>query len=345
MNTMSPADSNAHDILLSVCIPTYNRLDLLERAIRSVMAEPEHAHRIEIIVSDNSDNDKSKILVESLLNDWQGQWSYIHNDPPLYMVDNFNRSLKEGVGTYLMSLHDDDYLLPGALGKALSYLEDNQDKQVHLFGLNVVNSEEGLIKRQTFNKTQYLKPEDALWELISNSSFVRVPGIIMKREAWREFGFFRAEARNQCDLDLWLAAFSKYGVNCSKVVMSAYTVHTSSMTNLETFTAENVDNLMGLFSRADTSLLGDKRLSEGKALFFHKFIFAGLYRQLRWGNWGRAVKVAQLFDHDPIRQLAIPKRWSVPRQVLRILLGFNRGLSPALVPIMEPTRNSFFNKD
>ena len=338
------SDTTQTSPLLSICIPTYNRLDLLERAIRSVIAQPEHAQRIEIIVSDNSDNDKSKILVEDLLGDWQGQWSYIHNDPPLYMVDNFNRSLQAGVGEYLMSLHDDDYFLPGALGKALDYLEAHDDKHVHLFGLHVVNSEEGLIKRQAFDKVRYLEPEAALWELISDSSFVRVPGIIMKRETWAELGFFRAGARNQCDLDLWLAAFAKYGVNCSNVVMSAYTVHTGSMTNLETFTAENVDNLMGLFSRADTSLLSGKKLSEGKALFFHKFIFAGIYRQLRWGNWSRAVKVAQLFEHEPVRRLAVPKRWQLPRQILKILLGFNRGLKPSLVPAMESTRN-MFNKD
>ena len=326
--------------LLSVCVPTYNRVDLLERNLRSVIAQPELADKLEIVVSDNSDNDASEQLVKELLARWPGTWTYIRNDPPLYMVENFNRSLKEGKGTFLMSLHDDDYLLPGSLEKALAYLEARQDRHVHLFGIDVVDSEERVLKRQTFRRRSYLEPKQALWKLISNSSFVRVPGLIMKRDAWEEFGFFRPAARNQCDLDLWLVAFAKYGVNCSPVDLAAYTVHTGSMTNLETFTAENVDNLLGLFRRIDPQLVGPERLAAGKALFFHKFIFAGIYRQLRWGHWKRAVKVAQLFDHEPIRALATPMRWRLPRLVLKSLLDLNQAFTPSLPSVLERTKHT-----
>ena len=52
--------------LISCIIPTYNRVDSLERALKSLVKQDIGASNYEIIVSDNNSNDHTKQVVERL---------------------------------------------------------------------------------------------------------------------------------------------------------------------------------------------------------------------------------------------------------------------------------------
>ncbi len=61
-----PADGDAVPPL-SVCIPTRYRPDLLARALASVTkALPSDSRRVELIVSDNSDDSRSEVLCKEV---------------------------------------------------------------------------------------------------------------------------------------------------------------------------------------------------------------------------------------------------------------------------------------
>ncbi len=100
-------------------MPTRNRPELLERALRSVVAAVTPvAGQVEVTVSDGSDDDASGAVVHQLLTGWPGRHRYVWNRPPLPLVENLNRAIEISTGQWVMQLDDDDYLLPGA-GEAM----------------------------------------------------------------------------------------------------------------------------------------------------------------------------------------------------------------------------------
>lgn len=103
-------------ILVSICIPTYNRASLLLEAIDSVRAQSYWP--IEIIIADDSSNEDSEHALIDLIG--SGDFQYIHNIPPLGQADNVNKLFDLARGDLLVLLHDDDLLLPDALGELVN---------------------------------------------------------------------------------------------------------------------------------------------------------------------------------------------------------------------------------
>jgi glycosyltransferase involved in cell wall biosynthesis len=105
--------STAGHPLVSVCIPTYKRPAALERALRSVIAQDYDA--VEIVVSDDSPDALSEPVVERARGLTAFPIRYGRNDPKLGQNANVNRLFHEAGGAYLILLHDDDLLSPGAI--------------------------------------------------------------------------------------------------------------------------------------------------------------------------------------------------------------------------------------
>ncbi len=99
-------------MLISICIAAYNRPGFLRQAVHSVLAQ--HDSGCEVVITDDS----SDAGVEQLI---QQEWSwlptirYFRNAQRLGYPNNFNRAIRESGGEWIVTLADDDYLLPGAL--------------------------------------------------------------------------------------------------------------------------------------------------------------------------------------------------------------------------------------
>jgi glycosyltransferase involved in cell wall biosynthesis len=92
----------------SVLLPTRNRLDLLKGAIRSVLLQD--YDNWEIIVSDNCSDEDVAGYVASL-ND--SRIKYFRTLAPVAVTENWNYSLEQSSGDYIIMLGDDDSLLKG----------------------------------------------------------------------------------------------------------------------------------------------------------------------------------------------------------------------------------------
>ena len=122
-------------------MPTRNRPELFERALRSVVAAVTPvAREVEVAVSDGSDDDASGAVVHRLLTGWPGRHRYVWNRPPLPLVENLNRAIEISTGEWVMQLHDDDYLLPGA-GEAMleAIRRAGSSEAMLLFGVKIVD--------------------------------------------------------------------------------------------------------------------------------------------------------------------------------------------------------------
>jgi glycosyltransferase involved in cell wall biosynthesis len=297
--------------LLAVTMPTRNRPELLERALRSVIEALEPvAMQVEVAVSDGSDDDASGAVVHRLLTGWPGGLRYVRNRPPLPLVANMNRAVEISNGQWVMQLDDDDYLLPGA-GEAMieAIRRAGPGEAVLLFGVQIVDGQGVRRRDQRFRHEQYLGPKEALRRLLRNSSFVREPTAVVRRTALEEEGLFDTSIGGPADTDMWVRLFSRYGVRCLPQATCAYTIHeaaaTTGMWNPSTIKA-NAE----IFDRAVAGgVVPEPTVRRWQADWYHQFILAGAYRQLRLGRRAEAREVLQLFDQPDVRDVGVSPKW------------------------------------
>jgi glycosyltransferase involved in cell wall biosynthesis len=92
--------------LVTIGIPTYQRPELLRRALHSVVQQSYQNH--EIIVSDN---DSSENNIENIISDFRKinpRITYIKHKPTLGAINNFFYCLEKADGDFFMWLADDD---------------------------------------------------------------------------------------------------------------------------------------------------------------------------------------------------------------------------------------------
>ena len=105
---------------VTVAIPAYNRVELLTRAIASVLRQTYEP--TEILVVDNNSSDDLYSAVGSF-ND--SRIRYVRNDENIGMVPNWNRCLSLAQGDIINILHSDDELLPNSVQRAIdAFMED-----------------------------------------------------------------------------------------------------------------------------------------------------------------------------------------------------------------------------
>jgi glycosyltransferase involved in cell wall biosynthesis len=324
--------SCAHVVTLSICVPTFERPALLERALRSVIGGTnERADEVEIIVSDDSRDDYSALVCERLFATWRGRAQRIANRPGVGMVENFNRCVSLATGHYILILHDDDYLLPNGLVAVLDSTASGQDQHpVLLFGVDVVDDGGRLRRRQTFTKERSLPPQTALLNVLSNSSYVRFPGMVVRKDAYEAVGPFDVDLGGTTDLDMWIKLFALYGVTCVPRTVSAYTVHVEAHTT-GMFNPESIERISRIFERAKAKeILPPETIRRCGADFFAQFILAGAYRQLRVGNQREARRTLALANLPAVRAAGDSPRW------LPVWLAMH-GLVRAPLPLLTRT--------
>jgi hypothetical protein len=175
-----------------------------------------------------------------------------------------------------MILHDDDFFVPGGLGRLVDGLAELRGQYpVVLFGVKVVDDQERVMKRQIFRQDDYLSPHDALTQLFSNSSFVRFPAIAIQRDVFGQVGYFNPDCKEPCDLEMWMRLFAKHGVYCCRSVTVAYRVHSQALT-MGSFHGDTVRILLALFERlSELGMLTEREVERCKGLFFHSVCVGG----------------------------------------------------------------------
>lgn len=103
---------------VSIMIPTYNRPDYFEQTLRSALAQD--YPQVEILVCDNSTDDRTEQLIQKYLAD--PRLSYWRNRDAKTKADNFRPFERLAKGKYLQWLMDDDILAPQKLTQMVQVL-------------------------------------------------------------------------------------------------------------------------------------------------------------------------------------------------------------------------------
>jgi glycosyltransferase involved in cell wall biosynthesis len=144
--------------LLSICIPTYNRCDILDETLNKLFNNPDFVNEnIEVIVSDNCSTDRTKEIIAKY-----PLVKYYRNQENTSFF-NLTTVLSYATGKYIKLYNDTFNFHPNALGIMLSRIKMHEDKNINLFfypnflnnknNVKVINSISLFFKECSYNTT------------------------------------------------------------------------------------------------------------------------------------------------------------------------------------------------
>lgn len=111
------------NIQLSICVPTYNRCEKLERQLIFLRSELIGQTGVEVIVSDNCSPDKTPEVMSQFVDVFQ-----LHrNNQNVGLVGNLLVLLEKARGRHVWFVGDDDALRPGILKKVRALLRSDPE--------------------------------------------------------------------------------------------------------------------------------------------------------------------------------------------------------------------------
>jgi glycosyltransferase involved in cell wall biosynthesis len=200
-------------ILVTICIPAYNRCNYLGRAIRSVINQSFDKDKYEIIVVDDGSTDKTDLILKAFANDIK----IIKNNKKLGLSKSLNKAILKAKGKYFLRLDSDDYVNE----EYVKFLYMAIDLNKELFNAvkcdyYEVNDREVIIKRCDSEK----KPIGC--------------GIIFKIDDLIKIGLYSGNKKIFEDIDLMdrLTRNGNYNIFRLPLPLYRYRMHKSNMTKI-----------------------------------------------------------------------------------------------------------------
>ena len=119
-----------NDILLSICVPTFNRLDKLSRLIKSI----DITEGIELVICDDGSNDNTENLIKNSTSKVKMLYEYQENKGRGFAL---KKSIKMATGKNIMIMDSDDYFIPDALANICWILDTQKSYKSFVFGIQI----------------------------------------------------------------------------------------------------------------------------------------------------------------------------------------------------------------
>lgn len=145
-----------NDPVLSICIPTYNRADLLRQTLDSIVDQPvfRDSDEVQVVISDNGSPDDTPGVAAAYVQAYPGKVVYHRHEPGIPADENFTSVLARGTGRFL-KLHNDNLTVrPGSLDEMLNVIKIMAPEQPVIFftngNMNLGNPIEALVGLDDF---------------------------------------------------------------------------------------------------------------------------------------------------------------------------------------------------
>ena len=183
---------------ISVIIPTYNRCDLLKRAINSVIKQTITPK--EIIIVDNGSTDQTYQMVSSLFPEIN---YFIEKKRGVSAARN--KGILESKSKWIAFLDSDDAWKPTKLEKQMEYSVFNQDKY------RIIHTDETWYRNKKF-LNQLKKHKKSGGNIFKNSlqlCCISPSSVVLKKQIFDDYGFFDENLEVCEDYDMWIRITAK----------------------------------------------------------------------------------------------------------------------------------------
>ena len=225
---------------VSVVIPAYNKADLTIKTVESVLRQT--YGNVEIIVVDDGSTDDTKVKLQ-LFGD---RINYIYKQNG-GACSARNVGIKQATGEYIALIDCDDIIYPEKIAKSVECLEERDDYGFVYTGAYFIDRDDNVISEYGISNrpaSGWIASKLILNNCICNST------VVVRKECFKEVGFFDEKIFIPGDWDMWLRLSEKYKAAYIDDKLTGYRLTDSYIaSNMETAIKEIIYVLNKAFVR------------------------------------------------------------------------------------------------
>lgn len=231
--------------IVEVVIPCYNYARFLRQSVESALNQQGVAVRVSII--DDCSTDASAEVGEALAQEHHAV-RFRRHDANKGHIATYNEGIAELRGDYFLLLSADDYLLPGALERAVRLMEE-QPEVGFVFGRALLAAENTAPERLTPLPGRLTKNGGAVFsgrrfvEYSRARNIVPTPSAVVRTKLQLAAGGYREDLPHTGDMEMWLRLAARANVGYLDRDQAVYRMHGTNM-------SKTYDGLADLKARA-----------------------------------------------------------------------------------------------
>lgn len=300
------ADGNSHghiarSIVVSVIIPTYNRANLLNKGVESVLRQT--FSDFEIIIVDDGSTDCTKEVV-----------SRFQDDRIVYVCQANqgrsaarNRALDIARGKYIAFLDSDDEYLDTKLADQVAYMESHQQIGMVYTSAECIDEQDRLLRGRTYkaNCAGKIYKQVAFFRPVT----ITLPTVMLRREVLDAVGRFDTQMERFEDTDLWRRIAKRFDVGAMQQITCRLRTHSDNV-----LTTQNVTQIVSSIEYYVAKILRED--TDVDAAFLNRGA-AGLYEY-----YGKAILTAPGWCAHGVYLMRRAIHFSPLRSPIIIFVGF-----------------------
>ena len=207
------ASRSAPDV--TVVTPSYQQAAFVEETILSVLGQT--GVRIEYLVMDGGSTDGTLEILET----YRSRLQYV-SEKDKGQTDAINKGFERSVGRIIAFLNSDDTYLPGALAKAVQFLDE------HLEFAMVYGEGYHVDAQGKFLERYYTEPFD--FQRLAEICFICQPTVFLRREMLSSVGYLDSRLQYCMDYDYWIRIGKRYAVGYLPEYLATSRLHAGNKT-------------------------------------------------------------------------------------------------------------------
>jgi glycosyltransferase involved in cell wall biosynthesis len=177
--------------LVTIAIPTFNRASWLGGCVAAALAQT-YQH-FEVLVSDNASTDDTALIL-GRIND--RRLRVVRQPTNIGLIENWNATLAEAKGDYIVFVSDDDRIVPGLLQRCMSVIQSQPQTAIVAALSDVHFLADGrtwAAPTSTKLRTGACDGMDILQEFLREQISIPLCSILIRTEVLRAKGGFRVD--------------------------------------------------------------------------------------------------------------------------------------------------------
>jgi len=262
--------------LVSVIVPTYNRVGLVDRALKSVLAQT--FTEFELLVVDDASEDGTEGLVRSLSDP---RTVYLRHRLNLGCAAARNTAIEASHGDYVAFLDSDDEWMPEYLENVVRVFREDKTKRVGFVGSDFID----------VAKESIIPTHESGWvyeDLLASDMNIVASAVVVRRECFDPTLRFDASTKLVEDRDLFVRIARRYEFR--RVPMALVRYHVDAPERMNILENRLVIRSRFLEKHMDELLERPRALARSYGALGQIHLEMGRISEAR-GYFGRAVRV------------------------------------------------------
>lgn len=209
-------------IVVSAIITTKNRLELLKRAINSILDQTFTDYEI-LIIDDNSIDDTKEYCTCLINENKKIRYISIPEKESSGISHARNIGIKNSEGKYIAFLDDDDEWYPEKLEKMVEKFENNNKLGMVFGGIEKItsyNNQKIIVKKNILLEPR--KKKNMKYNILWTNLVCGNSNPMIKKEVFETVGYYDENLKEQEDYDMWIRIFQNYEAEYIPELLTKY---------------------------------------------------------------------------------------------------------------------------